>query len=123
MPTYENSYPRFWASGALTTKLIGRYDNGTIFTNRGGGAVTYTLPAVADIQAGWHCWFFCVAAGDQVITAPAGLLVAFNNAAATTFTIGTNGEEIGTNCFVIFDGTQYLLALSLAAEAVTTAVA
>jgi hypothetical protein len=101
-------------SVSLATATSGQYHIST-------GAVTYTLPAVAT-AAGciWH--FAHAAAGDFVITAPADTLVAFNDAAATSFTAGTNGEEIGFACTVFSDGTLYYLMVNLQAEAVSTTV-
>ena len=68
-------------------------DHGKLFTNKGAaGAVTFTLPAIANVQAGWFVDFYAaVAAQNMAVTAPSGKLVAFNNIAATTATWSTAG--------------------------------
>ena len=106
-----------------STRTILPTDHSTLFTNRGGGACTWTLPPIADVQAGWWVEFFVVAAGDQVITAPTDKIVLFNDATATSLTVGTDGEEIGNRVHVEFDGTTYLGTVSLAKEAVTMTIA
>ncbi len=108
-------------TGSTRTILPG--DHSALFTNRGGGACTWTLPAVADVQAGWWVEFFIVAAGDQVYTAPTDKLTAFNDATATTLTIGTNGEEIGNGVRIVFDGTTYLAQVMAGQEAATFTIA
>jgi len=95
-------------------------DQGKIFTNRGAsGAVTLTLPPVAKVQAGWSIRFMCLVDENLVISAPADKLSAFNDATATSLTIGQTGEQIGVGGEVIFDGTTYLLFVNSPAEAVT----
>jgi len=78
---------------------------------------------VADVQAGWWVEFYVVVAGDQVITAPANTMALFNDATATSLTIGTDGEEVGNRVKVEFDGTGYLGIVNLAKEAVTMTIA
>lgn len=69
-------------------------DVGTLFTNTGAaGAVIFTLPALA---AGLGPFEFLVTANQNVtVTAPAGKLVTFNNAAATSVAFSTAGNKIG----------------------------
>lgn len=69
-------------------------DAGTLFTNTGAaGAVVFTLPALA---AGLGPFEFLVTANQNVtVAAPAGKLVTFNNAAATSVAFSTAGQKIG----------------------------
>lgn len=88
-------------------------DVGTLFTNRGaGGAVTFTLPAIADVASGWWADFFIVADQTVTLTAPANKLTTFNNATATSAAFSTASEKIGGAARVVFDGTTYLLRLA-----------
>src|SRR5512143_4241073 len=104
-----------------STYSIADGDYGAIHTNRGGGALTYTVPAPSAAPKG--AWFdiYVVAAGDNVLTCTDGF-VGLNDAAATSLTIGTNGEEIGNGVHVVCDGTSWLLFVNLAAEAVSLTV-
>ena len=106
-----------------STHTITTGDYGAVHTNRGGGALTYTLPAPSAALKG--VWFdvYVVAAGDNVITTAGGdQLVLLNDAAATSLTIGTNGEEIGNGVHVVCDGTSWLCFVALAAEAASLTV-
>lgn len=77
-------------------------DVNTVFTNTGaGGAVTFTLPAT--IVKGFRAIFFATADQNLLVTAPAGKLVAFNNAAATTFALQTAGNRIGSGVEIVAD--------------------
>jgi len=85
-------------------------DIGKLFTNRGATAsITFTLPAIADLTAGWWCEFYGISATGFVISAPAGKLVALNNAAAGTLTMTTTSRIIGAVVRVEFDGTSFLV--------------
>jgi len=89
-------------------------DIGKIFTNRGaGGAVTFTLPTVSTIAAGWWCEFFVVADQNVVIASQGSSdnIVTFNDAGADSITISTAGEIIGASVRVIWDGTSWLAQL------------
>lgn len=98
-------------------------DWGKLFTNRGGGALTVTLPPPASTPVGVYVDFFTVAAGDFVITTAAGEeLVLLNNATADSLTIGQANEEIGNGVRAINDGSSWLIQVSWAAEAVTSVV-
>lgn len=98
-------------------------DHGAIITNRGGGALTVTLPAPSEANAGCQVEFFQVAAGDFVITTAAGeALVVNNNASADSYTIGTDNEEIGNGLRVVSDGTSWLVFNYLSFETTTTTV-
>ena len=106
-----------------STRTIVSSDFGSVITNRGGGALTVTLPAPAQGNKGCYVDFFTVAAGDFVITTSAGEeIVALNNATADSLTLGQANEEIGNGMRVISDGTSWLPFVSWAAEAVTSVV-
>jgi hypothetical protein len=91
-------------------------DSGTIFTNTAaGGSVTFTLPAVAT-STGFEYWFAFGALQAIVVTAPAGTLVALNNVAATSLTIGT--EEGGVIIHAVCSGTKWYIGV--ACELITT---
>jgi hypothetical protein len=98
-------------------------DHNALITNRGGGALTVTLPAPSETNAGCMVEFFQVAAGDFVITTAAGeQLVVNNNATADSYTCGTDNEEIGGSLQVISDGTSWLVRNFLSFETTTTTV-
>lgn len=69
-------------------------DNGTFFTTLGAaGEVDFTLPAP---QAGLRYTFFnAVGQTMKVLSAAAGQLITFNNAAASSVTFSTAGSLIG----------------------------
>lgn len=99
-------------------------DNGKLFTNLGaGGAVNFTLPTT--LARGFRVRFMIEANQTVTITAPAGKLVAFNNAAATSIAFSTAGEKVGTAVEIVTnsDATKYLAFVYLAAETVTPTIA
>lgn len=120
-----------WApAGGGTRKIAAKTANytvvaadcGTLFTNTGAtGAVTFTLPA----ETNTGLWFeFMVTAGQNVtVTAAAGKLVAFNNAAATSITYSTAGELIGSGVRVACDGTKWIAMPILGSETATPTIA
>lgn len=77
---------------------VSKADHGTIFTTEGaGGAVTFTLPATANLPTGWYCDFFNVADQDMIVAAgTADTLVVFNDAAADSIAFSTTSEQIGS---------------------------
>ena len=98
-------------------------DHGAIITNRGGGALTVTLPAPAEANAGCQVSFFQVAAGDFVITTAAGeALATYNNATADSLTNGQDSEEIGNGMTVVSDGSSWLVFQNLGSETATNTV-
>ena len=108
---------------ASTYTLAFPADNGILITNRGGGALTVTMPAPTEALTGSWAEFFAVAAGDLVITTAAGeALVVNNNATADSYTLGTDNEEIGGGLRVICDGTSWLVVNYLSFETTTTTV-
>lgn len=84
-------------------------------------ALTATLPAVA-ISKGVYFRFVNGADTNLTITAPAGTLVVFNNAAATSIAFSTVAEKIGNAIEVLCDGAKWYAIVSLAAETVTPTI-
>lgn len=69
-------------------------DVGKLFTTTGaGGAVNFTLPALAAGLGPFE--FLNTVNQNMTVTAPAGKLVTFNNAAATSVAFSTAGNKIG----------------------------
>lgn len=100
-------------------------DHDKWFTNTGAaGAVVFTLPAIADVNDGWLTDFFVTADQNLTITAPAGKLVAFNNAAATSLAFSTVAERIGGGVTVRYDSglTKYVAQVHLGIETQTPVV-
>lgn len=106
------------AAGGLKVNVVAKTANyqilsasdpsGTLFTTRGaGGAVTFTLPAVAPALAGVFYDFDGVANQTIGVAAAAGTVVTFNNAAATSVTASTAGGKIGAHFRAICDGTSW----------------
>lgn len=87
------------------------------------GAITVTLPAVADVWNGWNIKVFNGANNNLTITAPSGKLVTFNNTAATSAAFSTTSEKVGAGAEIIYDSalTKYLL-LVMAEETQTMSV-
>lgn len=99
-------------------------DRGSIFTNQGAsGSVTLTLPAIA---RGFYAKFYCEADQTFIVAAVTGdTIVAFNDAAADSVSIGTASEKVGTSVTIYSnaDGTKWLSEVCLAAETVTPIIA
>jgi len=109
MPIYENLFRRIAAKTAAYQ--VKPEDHGTIFTTRGAssGTITFTLPAAADVQAGWHAKFFAVgAAAMKVASADGDNIVALNDAAADSVLVATGSAIIGNGFEFTFDGTGFL---------------
>ena len=84
-------------------------DAGAIFTTTGAaGAVTFTLPAVAS-SAGLEFEFVNTVGQTMTVAAPAGTLVTFNNAAATSVAWSTAGNLIQGGCRVFCDGAKWIV--------------
>lgn len=93
-------------------------DNGAWFNTKGaGGTVVFTLPAVAT-SAGVGYRFTAAAAQVMTITAPAGKLVTYNNAAATSVSTGT--VHIGHGFELLCDGAFWYAAPLMYVTANTT---
>jgi hypothetical protein len=112
---------------APTAKTASYYikkdDCGALFTNKGAaGAVTFYLPPIAEISAGWSVRFFVAAGQNLIVTAPSGKLIAFNNAAATSIAFQQASELIGNSLEIIYDGALYMAIVNMASEAVTITI-
>lgn len=79
-------------------------DNGTLFTTTGAAAeVDFTLPAT--IVCGSRFSFLNTVGQTMKVIAPAGKLVTFNNAAATSVAFSTAGNLIGAQVDILTDET------------------
>ena len=112
--------PRYVSKTADYTVLSS--DNGTIFDNAGAaGTVIFTLPATA--TAGLVYEFHCVA--DQTITVTAGTadtMIAYNDIAADSVSLGTSSEKVGGSFRVRGNGTKWIVTPRLwEAQTVTIA--
>ena len=97
-------------------------DNGTFFTNLGAaGAVTFTLPAVANCKG--QRYGFYVAADQNVIVASAAAngLITFNNAAASSVAYQTAGNKLGGFFEVIGLSATKWMVIAHGANTVTVA--
>lgn len=100
-------------------------DEGVVFDNAGAsGAVTFTLPPIADVWDGWEIEVSVVADQTVTITAPSGKLIAFNNAAATSLAFSTAAEKIGGYVRIRYDGnsSKYKAFVGLGIETQTPVV-
>lgn len=100
-------------------------DGGKTFTTTGGsGAITFTLPAIANVYDGWRARFVNVVDQNMLVTAPAGKLVVFNNAAATTIAFQTASEKIGNAVEILYDSTlaKYIALVYLGSETSTPTI-
>lgn len=98
-------------------------DNGTLFTTLGAAAaVNFTLPTLA---RGLEFEFYNEVNQNMTITAAAGTLVAFNNAAATSIAFSTLSEKIGGKIKIRAnsDATKWLAEVNLGAETQTPTIA
>lgn len=87
-------------------------------------AVNITLPAVASAGQGFRIRAHQTAAATLTITAPAGLLIALNNAAATSVAYSTGSQQIGAGVEIVLlpNMTKYKASnISAGVQAVTVA--
>ena len=121
---YRYPHIRFNKVVAKTTNYtVVATDNGTAFTTEGaGGAVTFTLPAVGSAARGLRFRFHNVVGQNMTVTAPAGKLITFNNAAATSVSFQTAGNLIGGTIEIVAtsDGAKYI-AIPSGANTLTVA--
>ena len=75
-------------------------DNDKHFFANGAGAVVFTLPPVA-LCRGFRFRFTNLVGQNMTVTAPAGTLTAFNNAAATSIAFTTAGNLIGASVEIV----------------------
>jgi hypothetical protein len=96
-------------------------DVGGFFTNRGaGGAIIFTLPAIADVPAGASFEFYVVADQDLTVGGVAGSLFTKNDVAANSVKYGTTSEKLGGYFRIRSDGTSWLVAEGLAGQGAQT---
>ena len=81
-------------------------ETGTLFTTEGAtGAVTFTLPTIAD---GLSYKFINAEDVDMTVTGTANLMVAFNDAEATSVAFSTDSAKVGGWVEVVSDGTKWM---------------
>ena len=98
-------------------------ESGTVFTNRGaGGAVTFTLPAVASSAGVFYYFMNCVVAQDLIVSAPANTLVTFNSITSTSVAFSTASQRAGGGFLLVCDGTKWL-AFCMANAGATVTIA
>lgn len=86
-------------------------ESGSMITTEGSsGAVVLTLPAVAS-STGCYYWFVNGEDQDMTITAPANLMVTFNDITATSVKFGTSSEKVGGGVFAYCDGAKWFVQL------------
>lgn len=113
---YNGIYRRVVTKTASYTCTVA--DAGTWFNTKGAaGTVVFTLPAVAT-SAGVHYRFQAAANQVVTVTAPAGTLVTYNNAAATSVSTGT--VNIGHGFELVCDGSFWYAAPLMYVTANTT---
>jgi len=96
-------------------------DCGTYFTTEAASdAVNFTLPTT--LQTGWHAWFFVAENQSMTVTAPTGLLIAFNDVAADSIAFSTTSEKAGGAIHVICDGSKYMALVHLGKETQTPTI-
>lgn len=84
-------------------------------------AANFTLPAIA-LGRGYRFRFTMQADANLTVTAPAGKLITFNNAAATSVAFSTSGNKIGASVEIVInhDSSKYV-ALPYGANTMTVA--
>ena len=100
-------------------RVVVNADSGTTFICSGAAGKAITLPAVADVTAGWNCRFIvgqAFATTDWIITATAAIMVGGVNEltdsvgpstiAGTTINIELGAETIGDYVDFVCDGTK-----------------
>lgn len=108
-----------------TTYRATKQDLGAIITNRAaGGNLALTLPPTIDLDAGWWCEVFCVAAGTVTVASDTtDTIVAFNDATADSIAFSTASEIIGNGLTMVWDGTGWLAFMHLGIETATPVIA
>jgi hypothetical protein len=89
-----------------TSDLTAGQSGSLISTEGAGGAITFTLPAVAT-SAGVHYWFQNAEDQNMIITGPANLMTTFNDITATSIAFQTSSEKVGGGAFAICDGSKW----------------
>lgn len=109
MALWRNALEKIVAKTAAYTLVPG--DFGTTFTNRGATAsVTFTLPPVADLPAGWWVKFYGVVNAGMAVASNGSSdnIVSLNDATADSITMTTNSLAIGAALTLTWDGTGWL---------------
>jgi hypothetical protein len=91
-------------------------DDGLTFTTRGhtSGTITFTLPPVNRLAAGWSARFFGIGAGEFKVASTEGdNIVCHNDVDLDSVNFLTSGDIIGSAVTMEFDGTSFLAFLSL----------
>ena len=121
-----STYMQFKKSVSKTAAYaLKNNDHDIAFDNVGAGAgVTFTLPPIADVWDGWSALFMAVADFAITVTAPAGKLVAFNNAACASIAFSTAGEIIGSGVAIRYSSTaaKYIAMPILGSETATPTI-
>ena len=95
-------------------------ETGTYFTDYGcTGTIEFTLPAAT---AGLQYTFYSVAAGTLLVKAASAIMVADNNAAATSVQLADANDIIGGGFRVFADGSKWF-ALPFGTELAVVTVA
>ena len=106
-------------------RVVLNADSGTTFICSGAAGKAITLPAVADVTAGWNCKFIvgqAFATTDWILTATAAIMVGGINelevdtsddgpstVAGTTINIELGAETIGDFVEFVCDGTKFYI--------------
>lgn len=120
MAPYANKYKAIVAKTASYT--LKRDDEDKLFTNEGaGGAVTFTLPPIADVVDGWTVSFFVTTGQAVTVAAPSSKLVVFNSAASTSIAFSTASEIIGNGVTIVYSAAsgKYIAMVMLGSETAT----
>lgn len=121
-----SNYNQFPKSVAKTAAYTLRANDHTIEFNNAGasGAVTFTLPPIADVFDGWRATFRVEADQTITITAPSGKLIAANNVAATSIAFSTASEKVGNAVEIVYSGSssKYFAKVMLALDTFTPTI-
>ena len=110
MTLWQNAFKNIEAMTGTTYQVKGS-DFGKILTNRGlTASIAVTLPALADLQAGFWVAFYGVSAYGFSIASSGSNdnIIALNDAAADSLTMTTTSRIIGAYVMCIYDGTSWL---------------
>jgi hypothetical protein len=116
-----------WRVSAKTANYtVNENESGTIFTTQGAtAAVTFTLPATADVTAGTFYIFYNAEDVNMTVTAgTADTMTTLNDVAADSVALSTTSLKAGGAFLVFFDGTNaHVINLTWDAQTVTVATA
>lgn len=112
MPSFGGFSPYKKVAAKTAAYQVRPEDIDTIFTTEGAtAAVTFTLPPVTGLVAGWHCRFFSGADVGMTVASSGSNdnLIAFNDIAADSIAYSTSSEIIGSGCEVVWSGAKWLV--------------